>query len=126
MVFNSSFIDFASFWYLTYYLNNVDSKHLRDIFNPKTKLQIIAIDTNENKEFKEIIKIFTMKNYLLSFLKINNEKTRKFNIISNEIDDFLSINNIVKKYKKNCIYPDVQNHDDQYQLNKFVKIFDLF
>ena len=65
-----------------------------------------------------------MKNYFCLLIKIHNDNTRKFQIISNEIENYLSINH--QKYKEKInIYAEDKN-PSQNQLNWFVKTFDFF
>ena len=111
-------------YYLSYYLNNVDLQVLKILLNHNTKKQAITIDEHINKkEFISFIQnnIFTMKNYLFSLIKIKNENTRKFTILSEKIDDYLSIDKIVKTYKENEILEKKKN-----KINWFIKTFDLF
>ena len=80
----------------------------------------------EGNELKDLIKheFFCMKNYFCLLIKIHNDNTRKFQIISNEIENYLSINH--QKYKEKInIYAEDKN-PSQNQLNWFVKTFDFF
>ena len=79
----------------------------------------------EEDEFEKVQRIFTMKNYFFSLAKINNETTRQFQIILNEIEDFLSINQIVNKYKKTNVYSNEKNLYQE-KMKCFVQIFDFF